>query len=370
MTRTRITAAVLNTPGSLDFESLDIDEPGAFEVRVRPVSVGLCHSDLHYIDGTHRTDLPEVLGHEAAGVVESVGAGVDDIVVGDHVVTSLTQFCGTCRYCTSGRMSLCANRNALRRRSSPALVNQAGRSVARMGGIGAFAEMLLIHRNGVVVIPPSLPFDIASLFGCAVLTGIGAVMRSARVEPGSTVAVIGCGGVGLAVIQGAQLAGAARIIAVDLSPDKLQQAKYFGATDLITSSDTAAADVLALSRGGVDYSFEAIGKQATAELAIAMLAPGGTCTILGMVPDDTPVRVTPSDLYFHEKRIQGAFIGSSRFTEDVPHLIDLYGQGRLKLDGMISHHFEFSDLEKGFAELAAGRVSRAVLDVNPHGTAS
>ena len=205
-------AAVLNEPGHLDLETLWVDRPGAREVRLRPVSVGLCHSDLHYIDGTHTTELPEVLGHEAAGVVESIGELVTSVDVGDHVVTSLTMFCGRCRYCTSGRMSLCSERASLRRRPRPALVDRDGTPVGVMGGIGAFAELVVVHENAVTRIPRDLDMRIGSLFGCAVLTGVGAVTRSARVPVGATVAVVGCGGIGLAVVQGALVAGASRIV--------------------------------------------------------------------------------------------------------------------------------------------------------------
>lgn len=360
-TRTPIRAAVLNRAGVLDFETLEIDAPGPDEVRVRPVAVGLCHSDLHYVDGTHATALPEVLGHEAAGVVESVGANVTDLKPGDHVVSSLTMFCGSCAYCVTGRISLCANRGSLRARPRPALENHDGHAVGTMGGVGAFAELFLIHRNGVAVVPPTLPLEVASLFGCAVLTGVGAVTRRAEVPAGATVAVIGCGGIGLAVIQGARLAGASRIVAVDLSPDKLEAAKTFGATDLVLSDEHAAAAVRQVVQGGVDYSFEAIGRQVTAELAVDVLAPGGTCVILGMVPDATPIRVPASALYFEEKTVTGAFIGSSRFPVDVPQLTQLYSQGRLMLDEMITHRVAFDDLNEAMQILSGGKALRIVI---------
>lgn len=361
--REPIRAAVLNRPGTLEFETLHIDAPGANEVRVRPVVVGLCHSDLHYVDGTHTTQLPEVLGHEAAGVVDAVGSNVDDVQVGDHVVSSLTMFCGTCRYCVSGRISLCQNRRRLRARAQPALVNETGMPVGTMGGIGAFAEKFLIHRNGVAAIPQDLPLDVASLFGCAILTGVGAVTRHAQVPVGATVAVVGCGGIGLAVIQGAKLAGASRIIAIDLSEDKLQAALRFGATDTVRSDEHTKAAVTAISPGGVDYSFEAIGRQVTAELAVDLLAPGGTATILGMVPDDTPLRIPASALYFEEKSVTGAFIGSSRFTEDIPQLTTLYQQGRVMLDEMITHRLPFEDLNLAMKTLAGGEALRIVIEM-------
>lgn len=197
--RTAIRAAVLNRIGSLDFETVYVDAPSADEVRVRPVFVGLCHSDLHYVDGTHMTRLPEVLGHEGAGVVEAVGSNVTTVQSGDHVVTSLTMFCGSCSYCVTGRLSLCSQRQRLRDRPRPALVDGSGSAVGVMGGIGAFSELCLLHQNGVARVPESMPLRVASLFGCSILTGVGAVTRSAKVSFGSTVAVVGCGGIGLAV---------------------------------------------------------------------------------------------------------------------------------------------------------------------------
>ena len=364
-TRDAVRAAVLNEPGRLDLETLWVDRPGPREVRVRPAAVGLCHSDLHYIDGTHTTELPEVLGHEAAGIVESIGELVTSVEVGDHVVTSLTMFCGRCRYCTSGRMSLCSERAGLRRRPRPAVVTSEGTPVGVMGGIGAFAELAVVHENAVTRIPRDLPLRIGSLFGCAVLTGVGAVTRAARVPVGATVAVVGCGGIGLAVVQGAVLSGASRIVAIDRSAAKLDAALAFGATDALTSDASTAERLEELVSGGVDFSFEAVGRAETAELAFGLLAPGGTCTVLGMVPDETPIRVPASALYFEERRLQGAFIGSSRFTSDVPELIELYQQGRLVLDPLVTHTFGLEQINEGFGVLSSGEALRVVLDMPP-----
>ncbi|MEU0265133.1 Zn-dependent alcohol dehydrogenase [Nocardioides sp. NPDC006303] len=356
-------AAVLNRVGALDIETLHVDEPGPNEVRIRPHHVGLCHSDLHYIDGTHQTDLPEVLGHEAAGVVESIGENVSRVSVGDHVVTSLTMFCGTCMYCVTGRLSLCEERARLRQRPRPSLVNDAGEAVGVMGGVGAFAEMLVIHENGVARLDRELPLPVAALFGCAVLTGVGAVVRSADVRVGDTVAVIGCGGIGLAAVQGARLAGASRIIAIDLAEAKLRAAARFGATDILTSGSALQDELRKLVPNGVDFSFEAVGRRETVEAAMQALAPGGTCTVLGMVPDSTPIQVPASQLYFTEKRLQGAFIGSSRFVVDVAQLSALYGQRRLDLDGMISHRLAFDEIQRGFELLKHPDTLRVVLDM-------
>src|SRR3954452_24578091 len=359
--RRPVRAAVLNDSGHLDLETVWVDSPGPREVRIRPLFVGLCHSDLHYIDGTHSTDLPEVLGHEAAGVVEEVGGQVTAVRVGDHVVTSLTMFCGRCRNCVMGRPSLCSNRAALRERPRPSLVNSEGNPVGVMGGIGAFAELAVMHENAVTTVPPSLPMPVASLFGCAVLTGVGAVTRAARVPVGATVAVIGCGGIGLAAVQGAVLAGASRIVAVDRSSTKLDAARLFGATDTVLSDERVHQRVEELLPDGLDFTFEAVGRAETAELAFALLSPGGTCTVLGMVPDATPIRVLPSALYFHEKRLQGAFIGSSRFTADISELAALFDQGRLPVVKMITHTFNLDDINAAFTTLASGEALRVVL---------
>ncbi len=361
--RTEVRAAVLRRPGHLELESVLVDRPGPEEVRVRPVNVGLCHSDLHYVDGTHETALPEVLGHEAAGIVESVGDRVTAVGVGDHVVTSLTMFCGRCRYCVSGRMSLCADRARLRARPEPSLLSPTGEPIGVMGGIGAFAELVVVHQNAVVAIPRDQSLAVASLFGCAVLTGVGAVTRAARVPVGASVAIVGCGGIGLAAVQGARLAGAARIVAVDRDPAKLAAASRFGATDTVLSDARTLDAVQALVPGGVEFSFEAVGRAETAELAFAMLAPGGVCTVLGMVPDSTPIRVPASSLYFHERRLQGAFIGSSRFVTDIPELSLLHQQGRLDLEAMISHRFDLDDINEAFRVLADGEALRVVLDL-------
>ncbi|MYS85789.1 Zn-dependent alcohol dehydrogenase [Embleya scabrispora] len=357
-------AAVLNAaPGRLDVEDLELDTPGPREVVVRTAAVGLCHSDLQYIDAHWSTALPEVLGHEASGVVEAVGTEVTAAAPGDHVVTCMTAFCGRCRYCVEGRLTLCVDHARLRTRPRPALLNHRGVAVGRMGGIGAFAETMLVHENSVVPIGRDIPLDRAALLGCAVITGVGAVWHSARVRPGATVAVIGCGGVGLAVVQGARLAGAGRIIAVDIDEHSLEQARRLGATAGVNARTEDVVDVVRrLSSGGVDYAFEAIGRGATVEQAFAVLAPGGVATVLGMVPDDQPLRITASELFFREKRLQGSLLGSHHFPADIPRLTELYAQGRLELDGMISRRIGFDDLESGLASLREGGVNRVVVE--------
>ncbi len=361
--RTPVTAAVLTEVGRLDVDTVWIDAPEPSEVRVRPAFVGVCHSDLHYVDGVHATDLPEILGHEAAGGVEAVGANVTTVRPGDHVVTSLTMYCGTCRYCVTGRLQLCEGRGALRARTRPAVLNAEGRSVGTMGGVGGFAEALLIHQNGVARIDPQLPLDAASLLGCAVLTGVGAVTRSAQVPVGASVAVIGCGGIGVAAVQGAVLSGASMIVAIDPSAERREWARRFGATHTLDGGPDVVDEVRGLCASGVDYSFEAVGRQSTAESAFAMLAPGGTCTVLGMIPDDTPIRVPASGLYFGERRLHGAFIGSSRFPVDIPQLSALHRSSRLALTEMITDRVPLADIERAMAMVRQGCGLRTVIAV-------
>ncbi len=364
MTTTR--AAVLNAaPGSLEFEELTIDVPTGDEVLVRVLHAGLCHSDLHEIDGTFESTPPIVLGHEGAGVVEAVGANVRGISVGDHVVSCLSAFCGHCRYCTNGQQTLCENRGALSHdRARPRLTNAAGMSVRPTAGIGAFAEHMLVHQNAVVSIPKDMPLAQASILGCAITTGLGAVFRTARIEPGSTVAVIGTGGVGMAAIQGARLAGASTIIAVDVVDEKLDKARGFGASHTVNGrSVDAVAAVQEITRGGVDYSFEAVGNARTVEQAFAMLGPGGTATVVGMVPVSTPIAISGPDLFLQEKKLQGSFMGSNQFKVDIPRYVELYLQGRLMLDEMVSDRLPFAQINEGFARLSSGHVTRVVVDM-------
>jgi S-(hydroxymethyl)glutathione dehydrogenase/alcohol dehydrogenase len=358
-----IRAAVLNAaPGKLDLETLHLDGPEPDEVLVGVVAAGLCHSDLHEIDGTFETEPPILLGHEAAGIVEAVGANVQGIEAGDHVVTCLSVFCGRCRYCTNGRLTLCPHRGDLSHtRPRPRLLNTAGASVRPTAGIGAFAEAMTVHQNSLAVIPDDVPFATASILGCAITTGLGAVIRSARVEPGSSVAVIGTGGVGIAAIQAARIAGAARIIAVDVVDRKLVEAQRFGATHVVNSRETDPVEaVREITGGGVDFSFEAVGMALTAGQAFSMLAPGGLATVIGMIPDSTPVELRGAELFLQEKRIQGSFMGSNQFKTDIPRYVDLYRQGRLLLDEMITEEVPLADINHGFELLKRGEATRVV----------
>jgi S-(hydroxymethyl)glutathione dehydrogenase/alcohol dehydrogenase len=362
-------AAVLHSvPGSLVVEDVTPSPPGPREVLVRTAAAGLCHSDLHFMEGTFVASTPTVLGHESAGVIEAVGSEVTYVAPGDHVITCLSVFCGQCEFCLAGRPSLCDRIGTERASDEPPRLSLAGRPCGQFASLGSFAEQMLVHEHAVVKIRPEMPLDRAALIGCGVTTGVGAVFRTAAVEAGSTVAVIGCGGVGLNCVQGAALAGASRVVAVDTNPFKLKMAEQFGATDLVDAGAVDPVDaVRSLLPGaagprsaGVDYAFEAIGLSQTAEQAFAMLKKGGTATIIGMIRPGSTVQLPGAD-FLSEKRIQGSSMGSNRFRQDMPRYIDLYLDGRLKLDELVSARIALDDVNDGFAAMTRGEVARSVI---------
>lgn len=355
-------AAVLNrVPGPLEIEEIQIDDPGPREVLVRVVASGLCHSDLHFMEGKYVRETPLVLGHEASGVVEAVGRDVVAFRPGDHVVACLSVFCGHCPDCLSGRPALCEAPERERAPGQPPRLSRNGTPVRQFAHLSAFAEQMLVHEHALVKIRPDMPLDRAALIGCAVTTGVGAVINTAKVPPGGTVAVLGCGGIGLNCIQGAALAGAGRIIAVDTLAWKLELARSFGATDLVDAAeeDTVAV-VRELTGGGVEYSFEAIGLKRTAEQAFAMLRAGGTATLIGLIPEGQTIELLGTD-FLDEKRIQGSSMGSNRFPIDIPRYVDFYLAGRLKLDELISARIGLDDVDAGYEALKRGEVARSVI---------
>ena len=356
-------AAVLQSiPGELTVEDVTIDKPQKNEVLIRTAAAGLCHSDLHFMEGKYPYFTPTVPGHESAGVVEAVGEDVTYVQPGDHVITCLSVFCGQCDYCLSGRTNLCAGKSLVARGSNGApRLSMNGQPVFQFLDLSSFGEYMLVHQNAVVKVTKDIPLDRAALIGCGVTTGVGAVFNTARVQAGSTVAVIGCGGVGLNCVQGAAFAGAARVIAVDMVPMKLKLAEQFGATDLVDASKgDPVQQVQEITGGGVDYSFEAIGLKATTEQAWQMLKNGGTATIIGMIPVGTMVELHGVDFLF-EKKIQGSNMGSNHFRVDMPRYVDMYLQGRLKLDELVSARIKLEDANQGFAAMKAGEVARSVI---------
>jgi len=361
-------AAVLREVGKpLQIETVSISKPGPREVLIRTKAAGVCHSDLHFVEGSYPHPMPAVLGHESAGIVEAIGSEVRTVKVGDHVITCLNPYCGHCEVCLTGHLNLCISSETRRSKTDePRLFREdlSGAGDTRMAqflNLSSFAEMMLVHEHACVAIRKDMPFDRAALIGCSVLTGVGAVTHTSNVRPGETVAVIGCGGVGLATVNGAAIAGAGRIIAIDRMASKLELAKQFGATDLIDASDgDAVKQVQELTGGGVHHSFEAIGLKATAEQAFRMLRRGGTANVIGMIPVGVKIELNGSD-FLGEKRIQGSFMGSNRFPVDMPRLVDFYMAGKLNLDAMISRRIKLEEINSAFDELKRGELARSVI---------
>ena len=355
-------AAVLreiNKP--LEIENVEHGKPGPREVLVRTVAAGVCHSDLHFQNGSYPYPLPAVLGHESAGVVEAVGSDVVYVKPGDHVITCLSAFCGHCEYCLTGHMSLCQEPELQRAPEQPPRLSKGDENLWQFLNLSSFAEYMLVHEHAIAKIREDMPLDRAALIGCGVTTGVGAVIHTARVEPGSTVAVIGCGGIGLSAINGAAIAGASRVIAVDTVPSKLELARKFGATDVVNAKDKdPVGEVMEMTGGGVHYSFEAIGLKATAEQSFKMLARGGTATIIGMIPVGTNIELHGPE-FLMERKIQGSNMGSNRFRVDMPRFVDFYLQGRLHLDDMISRRIKLEDVNEGMEALKTGEVARSVI---------
>lgn len=360
-----VRAAVLGTvPGGLVVEDLELDgtlEP--HEVRVRVLACGLCHSDLHMLDGSLPTTLPTVPGHEIAGVVEAVGPAVDDLAVGASVVACLSMFCGRCGECRAGRSWLCARRNDLGRagRPRPRLRRADGTEVGQVAGLGGLAERTVLHRSSVVEVPADLPADRAALLGCAVVTGVGSVLRAARVVVGESVVVIGVGGVGLNVVQGARIAGARRIVAVDVHPGKLELARTFGATDVVDAGSDDPVEAVQALLGGADHVFDVVGRSATAVQSVQMLRAGRTAWLLGIPPVGEELRLPGLHLLTQAKGLQGVLMGSNRFTEDIPMLAELYRQGRLELDALVSARLSLDEVGAGFDLMREGGAARAVV---------
>ncbi|MFE7859608.1 Zn-dependent alcohol dehydrogenase [Streptomyces sp. NPDC057403] len=333
-------------------DDLEVRDPGPGEVRVALSAAGLCHSDLSVVDGTIPFPVPVVLGHEGAGVVEAVGAGVTHVAPGDHVALSTLANCGTCADCDRGRPTMC--RQAIGRPGRP--FARGGTAVYQFASNSAFAESTVVRAVQAVRIPKDVPMPSAALIGCAVLTGVGAVLNRARVDRGESVLVIGTGGIGLNVLQGARIAGASRIVAVDANPAKEAVARQFGATDFLTSTD-AVRDLLP---HGVDHAFECVGRVELVRQAVDLLDRHGQAVLLGTAPAKAEVSFLVSSLFL-DKSILGCRYGSSRPQRDIPLYAELYRQGRLLLDELVTATYPVEDFEKAAADAEAGRVARAVL---------
>ena len=357
-------AAVLYEPNTpLVIEEVSVRKPKAHEVLVRTAFAGLCHSDLHFMEGLFPHPLPAVLGHESAGYVEQVGAEVTYLQRGDHVISCLSVFCGTCENCTTGRPNLCLNEEV---KMPPGKARRfewdKPEQLHTFINLSSFAEQMLVHENALVKIRKDMPLDRAALVGCGVMTGFGAAVNTAGIKFGETVAVIGCGGVGMAAVEGAHIAGAGRIIAVDTNPRKLQLAAKLGATEVINPEDGDPVErIKQLTGGGVNHAIECLGLKLTAEQSFQMLAVGGTATLVGMVPFGQKIELHGID-FLRERKIQGSSMGSNRFRVDMPRLIELYMQGRLHLDDWISAHIKLEEINEGFQAMKDGKVIRSVID--------
>lgn len=355
-------AAVLREVGKpLQLEDLTLDNPGPHEVRLRTAVAGVCHTDLHIAEGSYPNPLPAALGHESSAVVEEVGSEVHYVQPGDRVITCLSVFCGQCHDCLSGFPNRCGGRGTDRPPDAPPRLRAGDEPVHQFAHLSSFAEQMLVHENAVVKVRDEMPLDRAALIGCGVTTGVGAVFRTARVEPGSTVAVIGCGGVGLSAINGAEIAGAARIIAIDRVPSKLELARRFGATDALNAAEGDVVErMVDMTDGGVDYSFEAIGLKQTVEQAWRMLRVGGTATVIGMMPLGVKIEIAGSEL-LSERKLTGSNMGSNRFRTDMPRLVDFYLAGKLHLDDLISARLKLEQVNDALDALQEGEVARQVL---------
>jgi len=356
-------AAVYHGPNQpLTIEQVDIDEPRDREVLLRTAASGVCHSDLHFVDGLWQWPTPAVLGHEAAGVVEKVGPGVSQFKAGDHVISCPSVFCGYCEDCMSGHPSRCSNQASTRRAAgAKPRLSQGGKPVEQFADLSTYAEKMLVHENALVKIADEIPLDRAALIGCGVTTGMGAVLNTAKVPTGASVAIFGAGGVGLAAIQAARLAGAAKVIAVDLLESKLAAARRMGATHTVDASSTdPVAAIREITGGGADYAFEVIGIAKVVEQAMASIGPGGTAVSVGVVPPTESIKVQWSDL-FQEKKLTGSQMGSNRFRVDIPTYVDFYLQGRLNLDDMVTRRVPLEEVNEAFRAMTAGEVLRSVV---------
>lgn len=362
-----IRAAVLDAPHRpFTIETLTLDAPGPGEVLVRLTAAGVCHSDWHLVTGATQHPMPVVAGHEGAGVVEAVGPGVTRVQPGDHVVLSWTPDCGECFYCQHDKPNLCETFTGpiwagVMLDGTPRL-HRGSDPVYHWCGLAAFADHTVVPEQACIKIRQDAPLEIAALVGCAVATGVGATLYTSPVRPGETVAVIGCGGVGLNILMGAHLCGAGRIIAIDSNVDKLALARSFGATDTVQAGADVAEQVRALTSGrGVDHAFEAVGVPALQELALDCARPGGSVVLVGLSPMGTPTNLPGAVIARTEKVVRGCYYGSVNPSRDFPLLIDLYLAGRLALDRLISARYTLDQINEAYAAMLSGRVARGII---------
>src|SRR6266542_6741587 len=367
--RNTMKAAVLYEANK-GLQILDLQQQGpqVGEARVKVMATGVCHSDWHIMNGDWPLPLPMVLGHEAAGIVEEVGAGVSNVKPGDDIIFSFRPHCGRCLYCSTGRSVLCDGHKSARfgMLDGSYRLKRDGQDIFQLARLGTFAEYVVCPAEMLVPIRKEMPWPQAALMGCCVPTGVGAVTRCAEVEAGASVVVIGCGGVGLNVIQGARLAGAGTNIACDLLDNKLAFAREFGATHTLNASrDKVVDQVRALTGGrGADYAFDAIGGEATTLQILDAIRPGGTAVIVGLAAMSVRAPITPYAMALQEKTLKGTMYGSVRPPVDFPRLVELYLDGRLKLDQLVSRTYKIEEINEGFAAMRTGQVARGVVVFN------
>ena len=361
-------AAVLFEAGKrLELCDVDVEAPHAGEVLIRMAAGGVCHSDLHVMTGHLGAQLPAVLGHEGSGVVAEVGPGVTSVKPGDHVIPLWRLSCGECEFCSDGRPALCAAGTQIRMSGrfidGTTRFKLQGKEIKHFAGASTFSEYSVVPEKAVLKIPSDFPLDKAALLGCAVITGFGAVVNAARVKPGSSVVVIGTGGVGLNAVQGAAIAGAEKVIAVDLVDRKLDFARTFGATHTVNASSGKVVDeVRALTGGrGVDYAIEVIGSSATIRQAFDCLAKRGVAVVVGVTPFTSEVSVPIMPLVYEERVLTGSVYGSARPKTDIPRLIELYRAGKLKLDELLTRTYPFKEINEAYSALERGEVARSVV---------
>ena len=349
----------------LRVEDLEVEAPREGEVRVRMVASGVCHSCLHAADGSWQgIPLPIVLGDEGSGIVDAVGPGVRQLRPGDHVVLSWAPTCGRCHYCVIGRPNLCENRQPGRGvlLDGTSRLSLRGQPVYQYGHVATYASVTVVAESSAIAIRPDMPLDRAALIGCSVMTGVGAVINTAQVPPGASMAVFGAGGIGLNVVQGGALVTAHPIVAVDVRPERLEHARAMGATHLLdaTREDPVAA-IRAITRRGADYTFAAVGDVRAMGQAIDALAPGGTAVMIGVPATGATVPLSIQPLVAQERVIRGSIYGSARTREDFPRLVEWYLAGKLRLDDLITRRYSIDEADQAFKDLAAGALARGLI---------
>jgi S-(hydroxymethyl)glutathione dehydrogenase / alcohol dehydrogenase len=363
----RIKAAVLyeaNQPYSV--ESVELDPPKQGEVLVKVAAAGVCRSDLHFQKGESPILMPAVMGHEGSGTVEAVGDGVTLVRTGDRVILSFVPNCGHCFYCETGRPNLCDSHARTPGKlfdNTSRLHTLDGRDMAHMGKVACFAEYAVVPEAGCIPAPDALGFPQMALIGCSVTTGVGAAVFNARVGPGDSVAVVGCGGVGLNIIQGARLAGATTIVAVDVKDAALEFASSFGATHTVHAlEEQAVKRVYEITEGGAHFAFEAYGGGVTTQMAVDMVRKGGTAVIVGIAPLGDKASLEPALITRLEKTIRGCYYGSSRPRQDMPRIVDWYSRGLIDIDGLITRHYSLDDINQAYQDLDSDAVGRGIID--------